>query len=532
MQTDIILKQEARLKMQAGVNILADAVKATLGPSGRNVCIRREQPPHTPFVTKDGVTVAATINLTDKFMDMGAQLIKMAAQKTAIDAGDGTTTSTILAQVIIREGLSALSASANPVMIKKGMDKAVTIVVEDLYNQSKPVDDENLIHIATIAANNDPVIGELVANAVKETGRDGVVHIVPSKSTETHFELTKGITIDKGYINAYFQTNQAKGCAELDDVLILFSERKISNLKDIQPILEFTIANKKSLLIIAEDVDGDALTTILANKLNGRGKFCAIMQPGFGNMTLQMFDDIAAMTGGKVVSTHLGHSWAAVDPSWLGRADHAVITQFSTSISGGNGKAEVIEGRIKEVRAAIEGNPNEVEQEKLRNMRLAKLTSGIGVIHVGGQTDVEMKEKLDRIDDAKRATYAAIAEGVVPGGGTAYIRAMQSLEESKDEFTDKDEIIGRNIIATALLAPFYQILENGGMKKEDQDKLVVKVSAEDGFYGYNAKTGVCEDLLESGVIDPAKVSRVALENASSIAGMFLTTEVAISDAQK
>lgn len=526
MITNILFNKEARKKMQDGVTKLADAVKATLGPSGRNVCIRPEAPPHTPKITKDGVTVARTINLLDKFEDMGAQLVKMAAEKTAMAAGDGTTTSTLLAQVIISQGLDALEGRANPVEIKKGMDKAVELVVANIKSQSKPVTDENLIQIASIAANNDSEIGTIVADAIKKTGNDGVIHLTVSKTAETYLELTEGIQIDRGYISPYFATNQMKMTAELDDAYIVFSERKVSTLKDIEPILNLCIKENKPLLIIAEDVDGEALAVLLANKLQGGRKFCAIKQPGFGNMQVQMMDDIAVMTGGKLISTHLGQTWEKVDKGFLGRADKIIVGQNTTSIIGAKGRKGVIEGRINEIRAAIADSKNEFERDKLKNMRLAKLTNGTGVIHVGGQTEVEAREKLDRIDDAKCATYAAIAEGVVPGGGAAYIHSIKSLPKS---FGHKDQNIGLNIIREALISPLCQIALNAGINFEEATKISINVEDSPDSHGYNAKTGVIEDLLERGIIDPAKVSRIALENASSVSGMFLTTQAAITD---
>lgn len=526
MITDILFNKEARQKMKDGVDKLANAVKATLGPSGRNVCIRREQQPHTPYLTKDGVTVARTINLVDKVEDMGAQLVKMAAEKTALIAGDGTTTSTLLAQIIITQGMTALEGNANPVDIKRGMDKAVAIIVDSLKNQSQPVTPENLINIATIAANNEQAIGELVADAIQKTGNDGVIHLTGSKTTETYFELTEGIQIDRGYISPYFVNNSAKMTVEFENALILFSERKISILKDIKHLLELSIQKKQPLLIIAEDVDGEALATLLASKVERGLKFCAIKQPGFGNMQLQMFEDIAVMTGGKVVSPQMGQSWEKVDVTFFGKADKIIITANNTSIIGAKGQKSAIDERIQEIRALIENTKSDFEREKLKNLRLAKLTNGTGIIYVGGQTEVEMKEKLDRIDDAKCATYAAIAEGIVPGGGAAYIHASKTLPAS---FGNKDENIGLDIIRNAALAPFWQISVNVGKTVPQIESTIDQIKQSEITYGYNAKTDKCEDLFVSGIIDPAKVARTALENAASVGGMFLTTECAISD---
>lgn len=527
MTTDILFKESARQKMKAGVDKLADAVKATLGPSGRNVCIRPEQAPHTPFLTKDGVTVAKTINLADKVEDIGAQLVKMAAEKTAIAAGDGTTTSTLLAQVIIREGLKALEANTNPVKIKKGIDKAVAIVVESLRAQSKTITPENMIEVASIAANNERGIGVLVADAITQTGKDGIIHLQPGKTTETTLELTKGIKIDKGYISPYFANNPVKMTAEFENAWILFSERKISNLQDIKHLLEFAMAQKpvRPLLIIAEDVDGAALATMLSTKMGNGAPFCAIKQPGFGNMQIPMFEDIAVMTGGKVMSPMLGHTWEKVDHTWFGKADKITVTDKTTTIIGAKGNKSAIEGRISEIRAIVDNAATVFEKEK-QAMRLAKLTNGTAIIHVGGQTDVEVREKMDRIDDAKCATYAAIAEGIVPGGGTAYIRAMSAMP---DKFEDSDENIGLGIVLSALIAPFKQIVLNAGMGEDDAHEIIRTISRGSEFYGYNAKTNKCEDLFESGIIDPTKVSRCALENAASVGGLFLTTECSITD---
>lgn len=530
MITDILFKDNARQQMKAGVDKLADAVKATLGPSGRNVCIRTEKPPHTPFMTKDGVTVAKHINLPDKVEDMGAQLVKIAAEKTAREAGDGTTTSTLLAQVIIREGLKALTGTSNPVKIKKGIDKAVAIVVESLKKQSKPITPENMIDIASIASNGDREIGILVADAITKTGKDGIIDLRPGSTSETIFEMSQGITIDKGYINRYFVNNHAKQTVEFDNPLILFSERKISNLDDIKSLMSFCALQKpvRPLLVIAEDVDGNALSTLLTNATLAGMPFCAITQPGFGNMKIPMFEDVAVLTGGKVMMPQLGHAWPAVDYTWLGKAEKVIVTDKTTTIIGPKANKDVIDKRIEELRAIIAGAANDFEKEKQKT-RLAKLTNGTAVIHVGGQTDIEVIEKLHRIDDAKCATYAAIAEGVVPGGGTAYIRA---LGEMPMEFEDKDENIGLGIVLAALLSPLTQIAINAGIEGKEIEEIIKKISKGNGFYGYNAKSDKCEDLFDSGVIDPAKVARVAIENAGSIGSLFLTTECVLFDWEK
>lgn len=534
MQAKIYFNKEARAKMKNGVDQLADAVKATMGPSGRNVIIYGEMPPHNPKITKDGVTVARHITFLDAMEAMGAQIVKQAAVNTAETAGDGTTTSTLLAQVIIDKGLHSLNGEKrwrwtkfpfiytrypNPVDIKRGIDKAVSLVVENLRAQARPITKKNLIQIATVAANNEFEIGRLVSEAIEKTGEDGVIYLQNSKTGETFIELTEGIQIDRGYISPYFVNVPAKMIVELDNPLILFSERKISSLKDIQHILEICHKNARPLLIIADDVDGDALTTLVANKHLG---FAAIKQPGFGNMQLQMFDDIAVMTGGTIVSeAGKGHAWIKVDHTYLGEAEKVVITQHKTSIIGAKGKKEAIEGRIEEIRALIENCPDEFEKEKLRKVRLAKLVNGVGIIHVGGQTEVEMLEKKDRVDDAVRATKSAIAEGVLPGGGTAYVKALCSLPYSFDNI---DENAGLDIIKHALSAPLLQIALNAGLDGATILNNILSSPTEEGF---NAKTEMYGNMFQYGIIDPLKVSRVALENAASVGAMFLTTEAAI-----
>lgn len=527
MLTNLLFGSDGRKKMKDGVDKLANAVKATLGPKGRNVTIRRDDPNHTIVVTKDGVTVARIINLIDKHEDMGARMVKMAAEKTALLAGDGTTTSTLLAQTIINEGISAVDLGCNPMDVKKGIDKAVEIVVSSIRKSAVPVTDEKLVDVATIAANNDREIGELVADAILKTGKDGVIYLDNSPTSETYTKVTEGIIIDRGYISPYFVNVPAKMTVEFENPLILFSERKISMLSEIKHLLATAITNKRPLLIVAEDVDGEALQTLLVNKRDGGHKFAAIKQPGFGNMQIQMMEDIALMTGGKIVSQSLGQAWEKVDNSFFGSADKVVITSTSTSIIGAHGKKEQIDGRIDEIRALIENAPNEVEKEKLKKLRLAKLTNGTGIIYVGAQTEIEVGEKKDRIDDAICATRSALAEGILPGGGVGYLRAIASLPKS---FENKDENKGLEIVRTALEAPLRQMLLNGGMK--NADAVVNKiVENEDPDFGFNVKTGEYNCMVASGVIDPAKVSRVALENAASVGGLFITTECSIVDAQ-
>lgn len=523
MGKEILFNKDVRNKMKTGVDKLADSVKATLGPMGRNVAIRQE---HTgqPKLTKDGVTVARSISLTDKFEDMGAQLVKMAAVKTATSAGDGTTTSTVLAQVIISEGMKSLETGANPVEIKKGMDKAVASVVENLALQSKKVTPENLKQIATVSANNDDEIGEMVAKALHMVGEDGVVHIQESKTEETYVTRVEGIQIDKGYISNYFVTNVGKMAVEFDDAMVLLYTRKISLFSEIETALNISIQNKKPLLIIAEDVDGEALAVLVRNRIEKGMPFAAIKLPGFGNMQEQMLEDIAAMLGGRVVSPEQGHVISQVTPEFFGRAKKIVITSVSTGIVGGHGKKEKITERIEQVKSLIEDNPSEFEKDKLRKQRLAKLVNGVAVIHVGAQTEVEAKEKLDRIDDAKCATIAAMQEGYLPGGGTAYIRAISCLPQKYD---NAGETIGLNIIKAALRSPLTQIALNAGIELD----VVSVVSKHVGDYGYNAKANEYGGMYKFGIIDPTKVARVALENAASVGAMFLTTEAGIVEDQ-
>ncbi len=529
MITEISFQKEARQKMKEGVDMLANAVKVTLGAGGRNVTIREERT-RKPKVTKDGVTVARTINLPDKLQDMGAQLIKAAAEKTAALAGDGTTTSTLLAQVIITEGLTYMdSNNANPVSIKRGIDQAVTAVTAALKSQSKSVtlENENLISVATISANNDPEIGKLVADAMKRVGSDGVVTLSESKTAETYIERVDGLQIDRGYISPFFVNNPAKMSVEFEDAIILIYDRKISLYMDLEPLLNFAIGNKKPLLIIAEDVEGEALATLIANRTQRSFPFAAIKHPGFGNMSLQMLDDIATLTGGKVVSEAKGDILKNLKfTDYVGRAAKISITNVTTTITGGKGKKADIEDKIQQVKALIENHTNEYEKEKLTKWRLAKLANGIAVIHVGATTEVEMKEKKDRIDDSLCATKAAIEEGILPGGGVAYIRARQAIKDLSND--NKDEQIGIEIVRKALEEPLRQMLANAGI--EDTDSIIKGVKAAvDPDFGYNVKTNTFENFYQTGVIDPAKVSRVALENAASVGAMFLTTECAIVD---
>lgn len=525
MLTDILFNKEARNKMKKGVDTLADAVKVTLGPGGRNVAIRNERD-GKPKITKDGVTVARTINLVDKFEDMGAQMVKMAAEKTAVMAGDGTTTSTLLAQVIIREGMSAVENGANPVEIKKGIDLAVSNVVKFLKDKSQSVNYETMAQVAAISANNNIEIGLLVAGTLKQVGPDGVVYLQPSKTADTFVEKVNGLQLDKGYISPYMCNNMNKMTVEFDDALILMVERKISTYMDIETALEIAIKNKKPLLIICEDIDGEALATVVANKTMKDRPFAAIKLPGYGNMQLHMLDDIAVVTGGTVVSEQRGHVLRQITPDFMGQAKHIVITSTTTSIVGGKGNKRVVSDRIEQVKSLIDNAPNEFEADKLQKQRLAKLTNGVAIIHVGATTDLEMSEKKDRVDDALRATRAAIEEGIVPGGGTAYIRAIQPLQLI--EGANDDQNTGIRIVLRALEEPLRQIVLNAGKNADSIIKEVQENWANDDF-GYNAKNERFEPLYETGVIDSTKVSRVALEHAASVGAMFLTTECAIID---
>lgn len=522
MITEILFTNEAREKMKAGVDKIGNAVKVTLGAKGRNVAIRNDRS-GKGHVTKDGVTVARSINLPDKTEDMGAQMIKEAALKTAEIAGDGTTTSTILAQAMITEGMIALSAGANPVGIKKGMDKAVALVLENLQKQSRQITPENKIDVATISANNDREIGVLVADALTKVGDNGIVYLQDSKTADTYTEKVDGLQLDRGYISPYFVNNTAKMLVDFDNAFILLCERKVSSYHDLEPAMLIAVAEKRPLLIIAEDVDSEALAVLITNKLKQNLPFAAIKLPGYGNMQQQILEDIAVITGGKVISEAQGDMLRAVKRDMLGQADKISISSITTNIIGGKGQKKDIEDRIKQVQALIANHDNEVEKEKLRTQRLAKLCNGVAVIYVGATTEVEMREKKDRVDDSLRATTAAIREGIVPGGGIAYLRAIDALPI---EFDDKDETTGLNIISGALSAPLSQILINAGLGKSD---IFSKLAQSAGDYGYNVKSEKFEQFFETGIIDPALVSRVALENAASVASMFLTTECTIVD---
>ena len=523
MAKDIKFNIDARAKMKEGVDALADAVKVTLGPKGRNVVIAKKF--GAPQVTKDGVTVAKEISLEDQFADMGAQMVKEVASKTNEQAGDGTTTATVLAQAIINVGLKNVTAGANPMDLKRGIDKAVAVVVESLRAQSQEVGEDyaKIEQVGTISANNDSYIGKLIADAMSKVKKDGVITVEEAKGTETEVKVVEGMQFDRGYISPYFMTNGDKMEAVLDTPYILATDKKISTMKDILPVLEPIAREGKSLLIIAEDVDGEALTTLVVNKLRGTLKIAAVKAPGFGDRRKEMLQDIAILTGGMVISEERGFSLENTTLDMLGRAEKVVVTKDNTTVVNGAGSAEAIKERADLIRKQIETTTSDYDREKLQE-RLGKLAGGVAVLYVGAATEVEMKEKKDRVDDALSATRAAVEEGIVPGGGVAYIRAAQALKGLKGE--NDDETTGINIVARAIEEPLRQIAANAGV---EGSVIINKIAEGEADFGYNARTGEYVHMFEAGVIDPTKVSRVALENAASVAGMFLTTECAIAD---
>ncbi len=522
MAKEIKFNIKAREELKKGVDALADAVKVTLGPKGRNVIIERKF--GAPHITKDGVTVAKEIDLEDPFQNMGAQLVKEVASKTGDLAGDGTTTATVLAQAIVTEGLKNVAAGANPMDLKRGIDKAVSAVVEGITAQSEEVGDdfEKIENVARISANNDEEIGRLIAEAMKKVKKEGVITVQEAKGTETTIDVVEGMQFDRGYISPYFVTNTDKMECEMENPLILLYDKKISNLKDMLPILESVAQNGRPLLIIAEDVDNEALATLVLNRIRGSLKICAVKAPGFGDRRKEMLEDIAVLTGGTVISEIKGMQLSGATVNDLGTAEKVTVSRDATTIVNGAGSKEAIDGRVKEIKAQIETTTSEYDKEKLHE-RLAKLAGGVAVLYVGAPSEVEMKEKKDRVDDALSATKAAIAEGIVPGGGVAYIRCLAKLDELRGE--NADETTGIAIIRRAIEEPLRQIVSNAGLEGA---VIVQKVKEGKGDYGFNARTDTYENFLSTGVIDPAKVTRVALENAASIAGMFLTTECVIA----
>jgi len=526
MAKQIFFDLEARNKMKKGVDTLANAVKVTLGPKGRNVVIEKKF--GAPAVTKDGVTVAKEIELEDAIENMGAQMVKEVASKTADVAGDGTTTATVLAQSIITEGLKNVAAGANPMDLKRGIDKAVEKVIDALKAQSQAVGNDNkkIEAVATISANNDPFIGKLIAEAMQKVGKDGVITVEEAKGTDTTVEVVEGMQFDRGYISPYFVTNSEKMEAELQNPMILIYDKKISAMKDILHILEKVAQSGRPLLIIAEDLEGEALATLVVNKLRGTLKVAAVKAPGFGDRRKEMLQDIAILTKGIVISEEQGYKLDNADISYLGQAASVTIDKDNTTIVGGKGKKDDITARISQIKAQIEATTSDYDKEKLQE-RLAKLSGGVAVLNIGAATEVEMKEKKDRVDDALHATRAAVEEGIVPGGGTAFIRAVASLDSFRS--SNEDEKLGVQIVRRALESPIRTIVENAGL---EGSVIVNKIKDGKGDFGFNARTEEFENLLKAGVIDPTKVARVALENAASIAGMLLTTECVIADKPK
>ena len=514
---------DVRSKMKSGVDALANAVKVTLGPKGRNVVIDKKY--GAPQVTKDGVTVAKEIELEDRFENMGAQMVKEVASKTNEQAGDGTTTATVLAQAIINVGLKNVTAGANPLDLKRGIDKAVATVVDDLRKRSHEVGDDfsKVEQVGTISANNDAYIGKLIADAMSKVKKDGVITVEEAKGTDTEVKVVEGMQFDRGYISPYFMTNSDKMEAELNNPLILVTDRKISSMKDLLPILEPIAREGKELLIIAEDVDGEALTTLVVNRLRGALKVAAVKAPGFGDRRKEMLQDIATLPGAVVVSEERGFTLENTTPDMLGKAEKVTITKENTTIVGGAGNKEDIQDRVNLIRSQIEVTTSEYDKEKLKE-RLGKLSGGVAVLYVGATTEVEMKEKKDRVEDALNATRAAVEEGYLPGGGVAYIRAISALEGLKGD--NEDETTGIRIVARAIEEPLRQIALNAGV---DGSVIIQKIKEGTGDYGYNARTSEFVNMYDAGVIDPTKVARVALENAASVAGMFLTTECGIVD---
>jgi chaperonin GroEL len=526
MAKQIFFDIEARNRMKKGVDILSNAVKVTLGPKGRNVVIEKKF--GAPSVTKDGVTVAKEIELEDPIENMGAQMVKEVASKTADIAGDGTTTATVLAQSIISEGLKMVAAGANPMDLKRGIEKAVNKVVLHLKGQSQAVgnDSSKIQQVASISANNDSEIGKLIAEAMKKVGKEGVITVEEAKGTDTTVDVVEGMQFDRGYISPYFVTNSEKMEAELQNPYILIYDKKISNMKDILHILEKVAQSGRPLLIIAEDLEGEALATLVVNKLRGTLKVAAVKAPGFGDRRKEMLQDIAVLTKGIVISEEQGYKLENADLSYLGSASSVTIDKDNSTIIGGKGKKEDITARVNQIKAQIETTTSDYDKEKLQE-RLAKLSGGVAVLYIGAATEVEMKEKKDRVDDALHATRAAVEEGIVPGGGVAYIRAVESLDKFKG--LNEDETTGAAIVRRALEEPLRQIVANAGI---EGSIVVQKVKEGKADYGFNARTEEYENLLKAGVIDPTKVTRIALENAASIAGMLLTTECVVADKPK
>ena len=521
MAKEILFNIDARDQLKKGIDTLANAVKVTLGPKGRNVIIEKKF--GAPHITKDGVTVAKEVELADAYQNTGAQLVKEVASKTGDDAGDGTTTATVLAQAIVAEGLKNVTAGASPMDIKRGIDKAVAKVVESIKDQAETVGDnyDKIEQVATVSANNDPVIGKLIADAMRKVSKDGVITIEEAKGTDTTIGVVEGMQFDRGYLSAYFVTNTEKMECEMEKPYILIYDKKISNLKDFLPILEPAVQTGRPLLVIAEDVDSEALTTLVVNRLRSQLKICAVKAPGFGDRRKEMLEDIAILTGGVVISEEKGLKLEQATIEMLGTADKVTVTKDYTTVVNGAGNKDSIKERCEQIKAQIVATKSDYDREKLQE-RLAKLSGGVAVLYVGAASEVEMKEKKDRVDDALRATRAAIEEGIIPGGGVAYIRAIDAIDGMKGD--NADETTGVEIIKRAIEEPLRQIVANAG---KEGAVVVQKVREGKGDFGYNARLDIYENLHAAGVVDPAKVARVALENAASIAGMFLTTECVI-----
>jgi len=522
---DVRFSDDARNRMVKGVNILANAVKATLGPKGRNAVLEKSF--GAPTVTKDGVSVAKEIELTDKFENMGAQMVKEVASNTSDEAGDGTTTATVLAQAIIREGLKAVASGRNPMDVKRGIDKAVTVAVEELKKLSKPCKDSKAIaQVGTISANSDESIGKTIADAMEKVGKEGVITVEEGSGLDNELEVVEGMQFDRGYLSAYFINNQANQTVELDKPFILLVDKKISNIREMLPLLEQVAKAGRPLLVVAEDVDGEALATLVVNNIRGILKVAAVKAPGFGDRRKAMLQDIAILTGGTVISDEVGLQLEKATTNDLGEAKKIVVEKENTTIIDGDGKASDIKARIDSIRQQIEEATSDYDKEKLQE-RVAKLSGGVAVIKVGAATEIEMKEKKARVEDALHATRAAVEEGVVPGGGVALIRSQKALD--KLEGANEDQTVGIRILARSIEEPLRQIVENAG---EDAAVVLNAVKAGKGSYGYNAATGEYGDMLDEGILDPTKVTRLALQNAASVSGLLLTTEVMIAEAPK
>ncbi|HKK68928.1 MAG TPA: chaperonin GroEL [Bacteroidales bacterium] len=523
MAKEIKFDLEARDQLKKGVDALADAVKVTLGPKGRNVVLDKQF--GAPQVTKDGVTVAREIELEDNFQNMGAQMVKEVASKTNDDAGDGTTTATVLAQSIVQVGLKNVTAGANPMDLKRGIDAAVEAIVKHIKTQSQEVGDNNekIKQVATISANNDKTIGKLIAEAMDKVTKEGVITVEEAKGTDTHVDVVEGMQFDRGYISPYFVTDSEKMEAVLENPYILLTDKKISSMKDLMPVLEPTAQDGKPLMIIAEDVEGEALATLVVNRLRGTVKVAAVKAPGFGDRRKEMLEDIAVLTGGTVISEDKGMKLESATIDMLGHAEKVSMDKENTTVVNGEGKKDVIEARVAQIKKQIDASTSDYDKEKLQE-RLAKLAGGVAVLYVGAASEVEMKEKKDRMEDALSATRAAVEEGIIPGGGVAYIRAIEALDKLETE--NADQTTGASIIRRALEEPLRQISQNAGV---DGSVVVQRVKEGKGDFGYNARQDTYENLYETGVIDPTKVARIALENAASIAGMLLTTECVVAD---